>query len=154
MTATSHALIGASIGAALPNPALALPLAFLSHFLCDKVPHWDTMTEKKLKTKTQIIRETILDVMLSLGLVAIIFIGLFHVTNPTTVLLAAFMAQLPDWLEVPYTLFNIKIPVFYENYRVQSWIHHVWFDSRLKAPWGILTQAGIVLIFLVWAAPK
>lgn len=39
MTATSHAIIGASISLAVAQPAVALPLAFLSHFVADALPH-------------------------------------------------------------------------------------------------------------------
>lgn len=40
MTATNHALTGASIGLWIANPLLALPLAFLSHFALDALPHF------------------------------------------------------------------------------------------------------------------
>lgn len=40
MTATNHGLFGAVIGITFINyPLLALPLAFLSHFLLDSLPH-------------------------------------------------------------------------------------------------------------------
>ena len=41
MTAPNHALTGALIGLTISNPALALPLAFLSHLVCDAIPHYD-----------------------------------------------------------------------------------------------------------------
>jgi membrane-bound metal-dependent hydrolase YbcI (DUF457 family) len=41
MTATAHALIGGAIAASIPNPALGLPLAAISHPLVDMIPHWD-----------------------------------------------------------------------------------------------------------------
>ena len=40
MTATNHALTGAIIGLAVPSPWVALPLALISHFICDAVPHF------------------------------------------------------------------------------------------------------------------
>ena len=40
MTATNHALSGALIGLAVMQPILALPLAFVSHFMLDAVPHF------------------------------------------------------------------------------------------------------------------
>lgn len=39
MTATSHAIIGASIAVAVKEPVLALPFSFLSHFVADALPH-------------------------------------------------------------------------------------------------------------------
>lgn len=41
MTAPNHALTGAAIGLMIANPWVALPLAFLSHFACDLIPHYD-----------------------------------------------------------------------------------------------------------------
>lgn len=40
MTATNHALTGAAIVSVVGNTVLALPLALLSHFACDAVPHF------------------------------------------------------------------------------------------------------------------
>ena len=39
MTATSHALTGAFIATIIRQPLLAIPLSFLSHFVCDALPH-------------------------------------------------------------------------------------------------------------------
>lgn len=39
MMATSHALSGAAIAIAVKEPMLALPLAFVSHFALDILPH-------------------------------------------------------------------------------------------------------------------
>jgi len=40
MTATNHALTGAVIGLGVNNVWLALPLAIVSHFVCDVLPHY------------------------------------------------------------------------------------------------------------------
>jgi len=40
MTATNHALTGAAIATLVRQPLLAIPLAFLSHFVCDSLPHF------------------------------------------------------------------------------------------------------------------
>jgi hypothetical protein len=42
MMATPHMMAGAAIGKTLRRPWLALPAAFLSHFLLDAVPHLDS----------------------------------------------------------------------------------------------------------------
>jgi hypothetical protein len=39
MMATSHAVSGAVIALAIREPVLALPLAFVSHFVLDSLPH-------------------------------------------------------------------------------------------------------------------
>ena len=40
MTTTAHALTGAAIAVVIKKPKLAIPLAFLSHFACDALPHF------------------------------------------------------------------------------------------------------------------
>src|SRR3989304_5959545 len=40
MTATNHALTGALIALVVETPGLAIPLAFVSHFVIDVIPHF------------------------------------------------------------------------------------------------------------------
>lgn len=54
MTAPNHALTGALIGLSISNPAVAMPLAFLSHFACDAIPHYDLAEQdasKRIRSK-------------------------------------------------------------------------------------------------------
>ena len=42
MTLATHGVVGALVAQSLAwNPALAVPVAFLSHFALDAIPHWD-----------------------------------------------------------------------------------------------------------------
>ena len=41
MLETPHVVVGAAIATKIANPALALPLAFGSHFILEKIPHWN-----------------------------------------------------------------------------------------------------------------
>lgn len=43
MIALNHALTGAAIAIAIKQPALVIPLAFLSHFVLDTIPHFGDM---------------------------------------------------------------------------------------------------------------
>lgn len=40
MIATNHALTGAIIGLVSGEPLVAIPAAFVSHFICDAIPHF------------------------------------------------------------------------------------------------------------------
>lgn len=142
MTATGHAIVGAAIATQITNPFLALPAAFFSHYLCDKLPHWDAMTEKN-KSKKAILVQSAIDVFLSVALVWLIFISFLSFKNATLIYACALAAQLPDWLEVPYMVFKIKIPIIYNKYRIQERVHKIWFNSNLSAPWGIITQVVV-----------
>jgi hypothetical protein len=53
MTATNHALTGTALGLIIASPEIAIPLAFLSHFVCDAIPHYgSTDRDDILKTST------------------------------------------------------------------------------------------------------
>lgn len=47
MTATNHTLTGALIVALIDKPLIALPLAFLSHFVLDGLPHFGWEIKRK-----------------------------------------------------------------------------------------------------------
>lgn len=150
MTATGHALVGGAIAVKVTNPWIGLPLCFISHFVFDKLPHWDPMTNKK-KSKTMVFVQTVADVLLSFGLVWLIFVWFLKSSDPTYVFIGAIISQLPDWMEAPYIIFKQKLPLVYQNYQIQKWVHDVWFDSRLDAPWGIVTQVAVAVVFIFWA---
>src|SRR5580704_14447947 len=40
MTTANHILVGSTIAVAIKQPLLALPLAFVSHFVLDSLPHF------------------------------------------------------------------------------------------------------------------
>lgn len=88
MTATNHAITGALIGLSLGNPAVALPLAFASHFVLDAIPHYDPPGNELTRIKARRFRyQLLLDTSLCLLLV----IGLVF-TQPRHWLVAAFSA--------------------------------------------------------------
>lgn len=150
MTLTAHSLMGATVATIIPNPLVSLPICFGLHFVVDKLPHWDTMTDKG-KNQQRIFLESLLDMVVGFGLVALVFVYFLHAPNPLLILSAVFVSQLPDLMEFPYIVFNSKIPVFYDSYRFQHYVHDLWFDARMKAPWGVVTQLVVVAVFLFWA---
>lgn len=146
MTATSHALIGASIASLIPNPFLAIPLAIASHFAADLVPHWDAGTNRRQKTIMRLRMEAAFDVLLGFALVYLIF-GSFVGSTYLFVMIIA--AQLPDWLETPSSKFGIKIPPF----SWVEWLGHK-LQNRMQLPWGLVTQVVIVGLIVAFAVSK
>lgn len=53
MLLTPHILVGAAVASKFSNPLLGLLFAFLSHFLLDRIPHWEYSIEtlKQIKTR-------------------------------------------------------------------------------------------------------
>jgi uncharacterized protein involved in cysteine biosynthesis len=142
MTATAHALAGAALAVKISNPIIGLPIALISHFLLDLVPHWDFGTNWKKKTKRLLWLQSTLDVLLGFGLVLWLFSGR---VDPVYLWIMVIFAQLPDWLEVPSLFMGFNVPPFSWIKNLQTTIH-----NRLQLPWGLATQ-GIVIILVVWA---
>lgn len=141
MTATAHALIGASLAVKVVNPAIGIPLAIISHFVADLIPHWDEGTNHRQKSMTRIRLEATADVLLGFVLVFLLF---RNFTDPIYLFAMVIAAQLPDWLEAPSAWFNIKIPPF----SWMDWLGHK-LQSRLALPWGLVTQIVVVGIMLL-----
>ncbi len=95
MLAINHALTGALIGISVGEPVLALPAAFLSHYLCDALPHFgSTMPIKKwLRTKT-FLRLLISDAVLCIALV--LALALLQPNHWLLASACAFVATVPD----------------------------------------------------------
>lgn len=148
MTATAHALIGASIAARFTNPIIGIPLAFISHFLADLIPHWDVGTNHRQKSVLRSTVEATLDVLLGFALAFLLF-GKF--VQPAYLFVMIITAQLPDWVGTPFWLFDLKFPPF-------SWAYFLGHkvQSRLQLPWGLVTQiavVGAVVAISIWTTP-
>ena len=150
MTATAHALIGASLAVKITNPLLGIPLAIGSHFVADLIPHWDAGTNHRQKSALRLKLEATLDVLLGFALVFILF-RTQTLANPVYVFSMVIAAQLPDWLEAPSWMFGLKVPPF----SWIDWLGHK-LQSRMQLPWGLVTQIVIVgaLILSVLGGPQ
>ena len=145
MTATSHALIGASLASIITNPIIGIPVAITSHFAADLVPHWDAGTNHRQKSALRLKVEATLDVLLGFALVLILF-RTQTLANPVYMFSMVIAAQLPDWLEAPSWMFNFKVPPF----SWMDWIGHK-LQSRMQLPWGLVTQVVTVGLLIIFA---
>ena len=149
MTATAHALIGASLAAKIANPIIGIPIAILSHFIADLIPHWDAGTNHRKKSMNRLRFEATLDVLLGFAMVFLIFRNL---VDPIYLFVMVIAAQSPDWLEAPSWMFNIKIPPF----SWLDWLGHK-LQTRLQLPWGLITQVvtvGVMILIAIGGPDK
>jgi len=146
MTATGHAIIGTAIAAKVGDPVLAVPLALASHIVADAIPHWDTATHLNKKGRKKAIVHSVVDVILGFGLSYLLILFLFPETNIAYALILIFVSQSPDWLMVPYRLFNINFFLFRWSYRFQKI-----FDNTMDKPWGIINQIVALVLLLILA---
>ena len=143
MTATGHALIGTVIAAKIGNPAFAAPIALISHFAADALPHWDTGLHRKQNSKKKFFIYSLFDVTIGFALSYALINLFFPSTNLTYAFFIIIIAQLPDWLTAPYLFFDMKFPPFSWSYRLQKA-----FDNPLGAPWGVINQV-VAVIFII-----
>ena len=92
MTATNHALTGALIGLIIGNPYIVVPVAILSHFICDALPHFGTIQDPAGKNWFK--RLLVLDA--SLCIVIVIVLAYNHPRHWLIAAISAFLATSPD----------------------------------------------------------
>ena len=143
MTAPNHALTGALIGLTVQEPWLAAPLAFLSHFVCDAIPHYDPPggTNQERLGSRRFIRELIISAFICLGIVAWLFI--VHPRNWFLACACAFLAASPDLFWMPRFIHRLRTgkdrPPHGWFLRFHSWIQwrtgpDLWW---LEATWFV-----------------
>lgn len=150
MLETPHVMVGAAIATKIPNPFIAIPLAFLSHFALERIPHWNphlnTETKKfgaptKRSTTIVIIDSTL---ALASGL-TIAYSALPNTGHAITIVLASFASVLPDVIEAPY---------FYLKFRSAFITRWIAFQKSLQVDtnpaWGLLTQVVTIVAAFFW----
>jgi hypothetical protein len=96
MTAINHSLTGALIGLTVVAPAVAIPLALLSHFVLDSVPHFGYKYHTKNGISRSFINYLVVEATLCTSLV--IAIALNKPIHWQLAVICAFLAASPDFL--------------------------------------------------------
>jgi hypothetical protein len=137
MLETPHGLVGMVIAAIVPNPLIGLPLAFLSHFVVDMLPHWNWEPDARPLSLTGIILDLIL---------LEIFVVRFAFQSPLqlNIAAAAFFAILPDLLEAPYIFLG-----FNNRYLKKLCDFQKGIQNKVPPIPGILTQLLLSAICLL-----
>ncbi|NMC59143.1 MAG: hypothetical protein GYA51_07145 [Candidatus Methanofastidiosa archaeon] len=150
MLETPHVAVGAAIASKIPNPFIAIPLAFTSHFVMEMVPHWNPHIVHETKTFGHITKKSleviILDSTLALGLGTFVaYQALPDVGHALTIFFACFASVLPDLVESPYFFFNSRAKI------LKAWIK---FQKTLQVDttpfWGLATQVVTVIAAWLW----
>lgn len=152
-----HTVVGVVIALLVKQPLLVLPLAFLSHFVLDAVPHWDPLIgDLKSQKFSGVGKEGLL--IIATDFLIAFDLGLFFVWRAlegcsapdpalaTTIFFAAIFANLPDGLMTPFIFFGKR----------WGWLNaYVSFHSRIQTklflPWGLLIQGAVIAIGLLIA---
>ncbi len=149
MLETPHAIIGASLATKIPNPLISLPLALGSHFVLDKIPHWNPHLNTETKRYGKVTKKTTAIVALDISFAFVS--SLFIASRATSerqfviIMLGAFLGILPDLVEGPYFFLNWKSKL------VERWIRFqksIQVDTSLIP--GLLTQLVTIVVSLLW----
>lgn len=146
MTAINHALTGASIGLLIGEPLVALPLALLSHYICDIIPHFGSKQPVELLVRSRLFQNyLIFEALLCFILVALLmFVG---PANWSLAIGCAFLAAAPDLLSAKGYL-KLRRRHSWRPGRYANWAHHIqWFErpigASVEVAWFI---AGVAIL--------
>jgi len=150
MLETPHVAVGAAIAAKIPNPFIAIPLAFASHFVLDAVPHWNPHIVRETRKYGVPTKKSFMIIVIdsTLALVLGSFIAyqaLPDTTHAITILAASFASVLPDLIEAPYFFLKTRVNL------VKSWVDfHRSLQTHSDTIWGVLTQLTMIGAAILW----
>jgi hypothetical protein len=147
---TPHVAVGAAIATAIPNPLIAIPLAFGSHFILEQVPHWNPHLNTELKKHGKITKQSMQIIIFDSSLALILgswiaYQALPDTAHALTIFFACFASVLPDVVEGPYFFLKLK------NKFIMKWIS---FQKSIQRDTsvvpGVTTQIVTVIAALWW----
>lgn len=151
MTATNHALFGGVIALIVKEPVLALPLAFLSHFLVDYIPHY-SMNDKylfKRRFNIYLFFDTLICVIMAT-------LAVVYLENGLLVAVCMFLATSPDFMWAYHKLYRehyrgLKsnfgpIARFHKRIQATSHFRHARRGKIIESIWFIVMTSIILKI--------
>ncbi len=153
MTALNHAVTGAVIAVLVKKPALAIPLAVLSHYVCDAIPHFGIHEHDHAKRNASLLFRLIssLSAIGTLMSLAIVPYHRFQGVGWITLVACMLAAALPDVVWVPMYIREITS----KQVKVMGKFNHFhqaiqWYEKPLglsvEALW--LFSAGHILLLV------
>jgi len=135
------------IGVKFKSPWLVIPIAILSHFVLDAIPHWDGNFDKKKFKKTGTGSITDIDMIVKfldiIGSISVIIFFYFQADKGMMVL-GAVMAILPDLSKVGY-LTRLK--------DTKGYMHYIMFHNNIQGEAkminGLSIQAVCFILFAI-----
>ncbi len=144
MTATNHTLTGAVIGALIPIPILAIPLAFASHFVLDSIPHFDGKVEHG---SSKFLYYLAVDCAVAMSI--LIMLAVLRPHHWPLLIACGIAGASPDLMWFTYFLNEQRGKSTKQMGRIRNFHKKIqWSETR----WGILLEipwfaAGLILLF-------
>lgn len=137
MLSTPHLLVGGAIVATIPNPLISLPLAFLSHFLFDYIPHWDF----RISLRPKPLLAASIDYLLGLS---ILYITSIDSVDLGFIIFGGLLATLPDFIMAGVKVLNIQFLNFWPLSILNDFHHEI--QHRVNFLWGSIVS--IITVFV------
>ncbi|MBU0598494.1 hypothetical protein KKF61_05930 [Patescibacteria group bacterium] len=143
MLLLSHTLTGAVIGQKIDSQAIIIPLALISHFILDHIPHWNYDVPDKYDGWTFL--KTLPDIISS-AIVYLTFIFIFP-DQWLNITLGVGFAILPDLITLSKYISGLKKIFYYFN-----WLHtkvQADIEKGYKRTVGLFIQTiyiGLIII--------
>lgn len=163
MTATNHALTGALIALAIKKPEFAIPLAFMSHFVVDMIPHYNPPKVKKQsftnfydnwpkKFASPSFLYIFASDMLLFGLILLVLpLSAPATVSAWTIFFSSLAAASPDFVGGRFLVYRI---IGYKPKHIKNspfTRFHIWLQW-MERPWGIWVELAwaILMIWLIY----
>lgn len=155
MTAANHMLTGAVIAAAIQQPLLAIPLAMISHFPLDMIPHFGVLASNSSERNKHpfTLAVVAVDVLLVLGALILIPFAFNESVSWWVMALAMFAAWLPDlvWL-APFWHDHRG----HERSKDMHWLTHFhrkiqWFEKPVGIIVELVWLVGVIALLKIMA---
>ena len=153
MIIAPHLIVGAAIGAKTHNLGLIIILGLISHFLMDKIPHWDYGVKniedyriaKKIKYLFYLTFKLFIDAAIGLSIVYLIILktNLLNVESLKYIAIGIFFPLLPDMV-----LFTNYILIgktgFYRFHK--KYLHYKCEKEGVPTFLNLSTEIAVILI--------
>jgi hypothetical protein len=140
MTATNHMLAGAVVAVALHQPILVLPVAFMSHFVLDAIPHFGIKEDHPAeRNRHPLFRYIIvIDIAMAVCLMVLLPAILKGVVSRWVLMLGMFFAFAPDLVWIRGFISEMRTKTDFKRYGWFANMHQriQWFEK----PWGLVTE--------------
>lgn len=148
MRAINHALTGTAIGLLVADPVVAIPLSFVSHYICDIIPHYgmDLPESEELNTKTF---RVLLLADFCLCVLVVLILAVYRPHHWLLAAICAFVAASPDLASVKrYLNARRGKPIKYNRY-----INFATSIQRFEKPIGAVVEIAWFIAMLIIVVP-
>lgn len=152
MLETPHVAVGIALAVKLGNPYLVIPVSFASHFILDKIPHWNPHTYTETVTNGGPSKNTIIITAVDIAISIAFGFGVAISVLPNKVLAATILASslasvLPDVSKYPFFVFKKTRKGLYKKWVETERGFQIQTNSLF---WGLLTQVLIIAASIWW----